>query len=79
MGNATLVLDTVTHMGKSKKTDRKTPRVNVAMPEPWHAVARKLAARAKQPVLFLIISLLEKAATEAEIEDVPSTPWEDDD
>lgn len=68
--------------GMAKKnqgaTNRKTPRVNVGVPEPWHAVLRKLAAKRKQPVLYLLISLALEAAEAEGIPDLPPTPWDED-
>ena len=70
---------TIPDMGKKKPTggQHKTARVNVGVPEPWHAVARRLAAKRQQPVLYLLISLLQREATEQGIGDVPPPPWED--
>jgi hypothetical protein len=58
-----------------KKSEHKVPRVSVPLPKPWADLARKLAAKNKQPMLWLILSLL---ATEAENQKVdrPSLPWE---
>jgi hypothetical protein len=68
-------------MGKKKPTGgkHKTERVNVGMPEPWHAVARKLAAKRQQPVLYTLIALLEREAKEQGIGGLPVPPWEADD
>lgn len=69
----------ISDMGKKRSADRhKTARVNVGFPEPWHAVARKLAAKTKQPVLFLLIALLEKEAKEQGVDDLPTTPWDEE-
>lgn len=57
---------------------RITQRVNVGIPEPWHAVARKLAAKRKQPVLYLLIGLLEEEAKKEGITEIPPAPWKED-
>lgn len=69
---------TIPVMGKKKPTggQHKTARVNVGVPEPWHAVARRLAAKRQQPVLYLLISLLQREAKEQGMGDVPLPPWE---
>lgn len=59
------------------ESNRKTPRTNVGVPEPWHAVLRKLAAKRKQPVLYLIISLAIDEAQKEGITDIPPAPWEE--
>ncbi len=56
----------------------RKPRVSVAVPEPWHAVMRKLAAKAKQPVLYLLIALVEAEATRQGLIGLPRPPWLDD-
>jgi hypothetical protein len=67
-------------MSKKKPTGgkHKTPRINVGVPEEWHAVLRKLAAKRQQPVLYTLISLVEQEATKVGIEDVPSPPWDEE-
>lgn len=71
----------IPRMAKQKPTGgkHKTPRTNVGMPEQWHAVARKLAAKTKQPVTYLLIALLEREAKEQGITDLPQPPWEAED
>jgi hypothetical protein len=66
-------------MAKKKASgDRhKVPRVNVSMPEPWHAVARKLAAKRQQPVTFLFIAMLREWAEQQGLTDLPSPPWDE--
>ena len=81
--NDTATLERVTTRPMAKKNqgggkNRKTPRVNVGIPEPWHAVLRKLAAKQKQPVLFLIISLAAEKAEKEGMEDLPPAPWGDE-
>lgn len=69
----------ITGMGKKRAADRhKTPRVNVGLPEPWHAVARKLAAKRQQPVLYMLIALLHAEAEKQGIADLPAPPWEEE-
>lgn len=53
-----------------------TKRVNVGVPEQWHAVMRKLAAQKRQPVLWYLIEL---ASREAEALGIacPIPPWEE--
>lgn len=61
-----------------KKPDKRKPRVSVNVPEEWHAVMRKLAARAKQPVLYTLIALVEAEATRQGLIGLPKPPWVDD-
>lgn len=65
-------------MGKKKPagSDRKTHRVNVGVPEEWHAVMRKLAAKQKQPVLYMLIALVEQEASKQGLADLPVPPWD---
>lgn len=67
-------------MGRKKATGGKhtTKRVNVGMPDKWHAIARKLAAKRQQPVTFLLIALLKAEAEAQGIGDMPTPPWEED-
>ena len=68
----------ISHMGKKQTADNAAKRINVGFPEEWHAVARKLAASHKQPVLYFFISLLEKAAEENGLKELPKRPWEEE-
>jgi len=75
----TLLRVTNEGMGKNKKPsgeNRKTPRVNVGVPEDWHAVMRRLAAKHRQPVLYLLIDLVKEKAEKESINDLPPAPWE---
>ncbi len=65
-------------MGKEKPDRGRRHRVNVGVPEPWHAVLRKLAAKARQPVLYLLIALVEAEATRQGLIGLPKPPWVDD-
>ena len=73
--------DTTKGMAKGdKKTDREkrtTPRVNVGVPEPWHAIARRLAAKNRQPVIYLLIALLKAEAERQGIANLPVPPWDE--
>lgn len=63
-------------MGR-KKSDHKVPRVALQVPKPWADLARKLAAKNKQPMLWLVLSLLaDEAAKQGE--DAPPLPWEEE-
>lgn len=65
----------ISTMGR-KKTEHKTPRVGVQIPKPWADLARKLAAKNRQPMLWLLLELLSKEAERLE-EDHPPLPWEE--
>ncbi len=67
-------------MGKKKPTSgkHKTARTNVGMPEQWHAVARRLAAKRQQPVTYLLIALLKAEAERLDLSELPVTPWEEE-
>ncbi len=71
---ATLAGFTLARMGKKKPNNRK-PRLNVSVPADWHAVMRRLAAKAKQPVLYLLIALVEAEATRQGLIGLPTPPW----
>ena len=75
----TLSPATLRSMSKKKPTDgnRKAKRVNIGVPENWHSVMRRLAARTKQPVLWWLIDLAAREAEQAGIE-TPPVPWEED-
>lgn len=57
---------------------KRKPRLNVSVPADWHGVMRKLAARAKQPVLYMLIALVEAEATRQGLLGLPTPPWVDD-
>jgi hypothetical protein len=59
-----------------KKSEHKTPRVGVQIPKPWADLARKLAAKNRQPMLWLLLDLLAKEAAEQD-EEHPPLPWEE--
>ncbi len=64
-------------MGR-KRDEHKVPRVPVQVPKPWADLARKLAGKNKQPMLWLILSLLAEEADRQE-EERPALPWEESD
>lgn len=68
-------------MAKKKPTGgkHKTHRVNVGVPEEWHAVMRRLAAKRQQPVTYLLIALVKQEAEAQGITDVPVPPWDAED
>jgi hypothetical protein len=71
---------TLEDMAKPKKPTggkHKTHRINVGIPEDWHAVLRRIAAKRQQPVVYAIIALAQLEAERLEI-DTPQTPWEDE-
>lgn len=70
---------TIPGMAKKKPSGgkHKTARVNVGVPEPWHALARRLAAKRQQPVIYLLISLLKSEAEEEGMSEIPVPPWEE--
>jgi len=72
-------LATLEDMAQRKKPTggkHKTHRINVGVPEDWHAVMRRLAAKRQQPVLYMLISLVSQEAERVQLGDLPSTPWE---
>lgn len=85
MSAPTAVRPRIAVMAKSNRDEKprrtggknKTPRVNVGIPENWHAVARKVAAKRQQPVVYAIIALLQQEAERLQIEALPPTPWEE--
>ncbi len=70
----------IPNMGKKKPVGGKhvTKRVNVGMPEKWHAIARRLSAKKQQPVTYLLIALLQAEAAKQGLNDLPSPPWEEE-
>ena len=71
---------TLPGMAKSKPTGgkHKKKRVNVGVPEDWHAVMRRLSAKRQQPVVYLLIALVAKEAEEAGLTGLPPAPSEND-
>lgn len=68
-------------MGNQRKQPGNRPskdRVSVNLPAKWQTVLRKLTAKHKQPVTFLLISLIIAEAERQGIEDIPTPPWEED-
>jgi hypothetical protein len=62
---------------KKGETSKPTTRVNVGVPGDWHGVMRQLAAKKRQPLLWVLLDLV---AVEAEKFDLPCPPppWEED-
>ncbi len=60
-----------------KKSEHKTERVAVQMPKPWADLARKLAAKNKQPTLWFLLALVAEEAKKHK-EQCPPLPWEED-
>lgn len=63
-------------MGR-KKEEHKVPRVPVQMPKPFHDLARKMARSKKQPMLWLLLTLLAEEADREGVER-PALPWEEE-
>jgi hypothetical protein len=79
---ASAVLDrsgTTFRMPKKKSSSGKhtTPRVNVGVPEDWHAVLRRIAAKHRQPLIYTLISLAKAEAESLGFTDLPPTPWDE--
>lgn len=55
----------------------KTPRQAVQIPVTWIAVARKIAIKRQQPMMWYLVSLLGDAAKKEGIE-LPKFPWDED-
>ena len=65
-------------MSKKKPSgDHQKKRIGVNMPEEWHALARKLAAEGRQPVLWYLIGLVQTEAKKKGYE-TPVAPWEEE-
>jgi hypothetical protein len=65
---------------KTKPTGGKhsTPRKPVQFPVDWLTVAKKVAAKQKMPVVWLMIELVKERAEKLSIEgELPAVPWED--
>jgi hypothetical protein len=80
-----VVVDRVRNVGmaKPRKTKpeppRKTPRINVGIPADWHAIARRVAAKRRQPVLFMLITAIQREAEQEGISNFPPAPWGEED
>jgi hypothetical protein len=79
VGTSLSVSSKIGDMTRKKATGGKhaTERISVAFPEKWHALARKLASKRQQPVLYTLIALLLKEAAEQGVTDAPIPPWEE--
>lgn len=62
---------------KGAGDNKPKKRIGVNIPEDWHAVMRKLAAKKKMPVLWYLLDLTMKDAAEQGI-DTPAPPWEEE-
>jgi len=62
---------------KAAGDSKPKKRIGVNIPEDWHAVMRKLAAKKKMPVLWYLLDLTMKDAAEQGI-DTPAPPWEEE-
>ncbi len=64
---------------KTKRTNgkppRKTARITVGLPEDWYAIARRIATKRKQPVLYFLITALQAAFEDEGITSFPPAPW----
>lgn len=63
---------------KKKKVSGKhaSPRKTVQMPEDWLKVAQELASEVPTPVMWLLVSLIHKAAEERKKTNLPPLPWQ---
>jgi hypothetical protein len=77
---------TIEDMGRKKKAAtgtsgnsgaHKKPRTSVNVPDEWLVIARKRASANRQPVLWYLLGLVHRDATEAGIADLPPLPWEE--
>jgi hypothetical protein len=64
---------------KRKGGSHKTPRQPVQIPVPWIQLARQLATKHKQPMVWRLITLIGEDATREGITNLPKYPWEEDD
>lgn len=60
---------------KSSSGEHKTPRVPYQIPQTWSDLARRMAAKQKQPTLWFLLSLIADEAVR-QGEEVPPLPWE---
>lgn len=69
--------DTIPCMRKKRSGgDHKTPRTAVQIQSDWIQIARKMAAKRKQPTAWLLVSLIADAAIAEGETDLPPLPWE---
>jgi hypothetical protein len=62
---------------KKSPDNHKTPRTPLQINREWVAVARKLATMKKQPVSWLLVSLIADSAAQHLPDDkLPPLPWE---
>ena len=83
MGNATLA-NAPRYYKKDRKPkgrppggSRKTPRQPVQIHVTWLKLARKQAAKRKQPTLWYLISLILEDA-QKDGEELPPSPWDEE-
>lgn len=62
-------------MAKKNPDRHKKPRKGIQMPQEWYEVAEGLAADRQMPVLWMMIDMLQKAASAAGRADLPDVPW----
>lgn len=66
-------------MAKKRKGGvHKTPRQAVQIPVPWVGVARKIAIKRQQPMMWYLVALLGEAAKKEGITDLPKFPWDEE-
>lgn len=61
---------------KRKGGQHKTPRQPIQFPKDWLAIVRQMAERRRQPMLWVLISLVEQGAKADKITPLPPMPWE---
>ena len=67
-------------MAKKKASGKnKTPRKAMMIPTTWLDVARATARANRQPVLWYVLTLIEKDARERGVEELPPMPWDEPD
>lgn len=65
---------------KPKKSGKHaTPRRGVQFPIDWLAYAKRVAAREKRPVVWLLIELLKERGDKLGVPEPPPPPWGEDD